>query len=192
MEQLQIEEKLFTITAGLLPEDNSTELFANRETRKVLFLKNGKVNHFKNLPPIIKKKLQTSLLADKKAMKDLSGLTWSEALEEYAFCLFGTLDNKPDFIMGEAKQTENFRCGEDCRCLNWMSKRITYQGKYLTRREIQILDKLKSGDPDKRIAADLGIAQPTLNNQKKTLMLKLGAQNKAQLVYNSFKENIIE
>lgn len=193
MDQLHFENRLHRLTAGLLPEDGSIELFGQLKTRKVFFLRNGKTSYFAQLPEKIKRKIEKRLLADKVAREDLSGMAWKDALEEYAFCLFGTADGEPDFFNGKrAQKTENFRCGDNCRCLKWVSKKLNYEGDPLTQREIQILDRLKTGDPDKRIADDLGIAMSTLDKQKKGLMLKLGAPNKANVVYRALKKRLID
>ena len=52
----------------------------------------------------------------------------------------------------------------------------------LTRREIELLDALKTGRSNKQIAVDIGITENTVKFHLKNLFLKLGVKNRAQAV----------
>jgi len=180
------------LPAGILAGDLSTEIFADIPSRKVHFLSNGISKPFVNLPHLLKVQIEKWLLKDKQAQKDLSGKTWSEALEEYAFCLFGCADNQPDFCAeGHIQKIDNFRCSDNCRCLSWKNKNISYKEHHLTIRELQVLDGLKTGDPDKLIAHNLGIALPTLNSHKSNIMIKMDATSKTDVIVKSAIQKIL-
>ena len=122
-----LQKLIHKLPAGLLPGDQSIEILADRETRKLFFIQNGSVYSFKDLSNAYKRQLLVKLLADKPALKDLGHLGYSKALEEFAFCLFGGADSNPDFDeKGKLGRVENFRCGLNCKCLSWKSKKITY------------------------------------------------------------------
>lgn len=188
---------LHPLAAGLLPGDFSTELFGDRQLRTLHFLNNGSVKTFKDLPqPLrvqIEEWLRQDILNDKHVKSHLGKMPWSEALEEYSFCLFGSADNNPDFCSkGKIQKPDNFRCGDNCRCLKWKRKTINYDEVNLTIRELQVLDLLKTGKPVKLIAHELGIAEPTLNNHKTNIMTKLGAQNTTEAIYKAGLKKILQ
>lgn len=181
------------IPAGVMPGDSNIELFADRQTRKVYFTRNGETKPFAQIPGIIKGKLLEKLLNDDKAMSDLNHLTANEALEEYAFCLYGSADHLPDVgVDGELQNTDNFRCGNQCKCLLWDSKRIDFNGYNLTGKQIRLIDLLKTGQPDKSIALELGIAQVTLDQNKKRLFGVFGVQSKLELIMAATAAKIIQ
>lgn len=188
-----LQKLIHKLPAGLLPGDQSIEILADRETRKLFFIQNGSVYSFKDLSNAYKRQLLVKLLADKPALKDLGYLGYSKALEEFAFCLFGGADSNPDFDEdGKLGVVENFRCGLNCRCLSWKSKKITYNKNSVTKRELQVLDLLKLGDPDKLIAHKLKISMSTLNTHKKNIMNKFGASSKTSAVVHGIENHIIQ
>lgn len=187
-------EYLHTLVAGILPTDSNYELFTkDRKSRKMFFATKGSVKTFKFLPHKIRIQLEKLLLDDSQAMEDLGKLKWSEALEEYAFCNFGAADSEPDFNSeGVMQKPDNFRCGDNCRCLKWKSKNINYHGTKLTIREINVLDELKSGRPNKQSADILCMALSTFNTHKKNIMRKLKAENAIAAVFNAASQKIIQ
>lgn len=186
-------QPIHTLPAGIIPGDFSTELFAAPKSRSVHFLQNAQVKKFTDLPIKLKKQLENWLFLDKPAQADLSGMKWSEALEEYAYCLFGSADASPDFCSsGNIQKPDNFRCSGNCRCLAWDKKKISYNEQNLTVRELQVIDKFKTGEPDKLIAHDLGIALPTLNNHKANIMRKMDATSKTDVVVKAATQKILQ
>lgn len=188
---------LHPLSAGLMPGDMTTELFGDRSKKGVVhFLTNGSVKAFKDIPLKIRQQIEAWLLEDFKTdttVKEALGkLPWSQAVEQYAYCLFGSADKEADFCaQGKIQKPDNFRCGDSCKCLAWKRKNISYDEVNMTMRELEILDQLKTGLPDKMIAHNLGIALPTINNHKKNIMIKLGAQNKTEAVYKAGVKKIL-
>lgn len=60
-----------------------------------------------------------------------------------------------------------------------------------TRRELQILELLAQGKPNKQIASELGIAEQTVKNQLRMIFLKLGVTNRTQAAVKAIKEGLI-
>lgn len=178
--------------AGLLPGDYATELFGVKETRKVFGICNGCTIPFLHIHPDLKAELFTMLLEDDKAMQDLKDMTAEAALEEYAFCLYGDADGTPDFdANGKPGTSENFTCGKNCRCLNWKNKRVNINGNPLTRREVEVTQKLASDMVDKQIAAELNISTHTLTQHKRNLFEKANVSTRTGLVQKSYNERLI-
>jgi len=180
------------LPAGLLPGDFSLELFGVRETRKVFALSDGSTIPFNKIPPEIKALLFEQMLRDDIAMDDLKDLPHDEALEEYAFCMYGAADSKADFTPdGLPGEAENFICGVNCRCLQWRKKQLTLNGNRLTPHEVRVIHMLASDRPDKQVAAELSIAPATLDTHKNNIYKKGGVQSKAGLITEAINQNVI-
>jgi DNA-binding CsgD family transcriptional regulator len=192
MEVTQIIHKL---PAGMLPGSEEIEIFGDRNTRKVYFLQGGRALSFDEMPEALKKKLLDMLLKDDLAMNDLQGFGYKKALEEFAFCVYGTADSNPDFdLNGEPQESDNFRCNKEggCHCMKWQSKCIDYNGKKITGRQLTIIDLLKVGLPGKAIAARLGITESTLNTHKKNLFTLFECFSNVELVAKAIGAKIIQ
>lgn len=178
--------------AGLLPGDFSVELFGVRETRKVFAMCNGSTIPFKHIPDDIRAIIFEQMLRDPIAMEDLRHLPHEEALEEYAFCRYGSIDSAADFTAsGQTGEPENFVCGTNCRCLKWESKQITINGNALTPHEVRVVNMLASDRPDKQVAAELSIAPTTLDTHKNHIYKKAGVHSKAGLATVAINQNVI-
>lgn len=181
------------LPAGLLPGDFNTELVGDPATRKVYIICNGRQLPFATLKPEKKATLYAQMLSDDKAMADLQHLHPTDAMEEYAFCLYGQADHKPDFLpCGSPAPSENFMCSDNCRCLSWQTKNITLMGHKLTPRQVEVTRLLASDKPDKAIAAELGITESTLDIHKKKLFSKAGVQSKTGFVRRAIKQKVIQ
>lgn len=181
------------IPAGLMIGDTSTELFGCRKTKRVFALSNGQTIKFEDLNPVKKALIFEKLLSDDNAVEDLKSLTQSEALERFAFCIYGAADHEADFdSAGNLKETDNFICSTNCQCLKWNSKSINIEGNKLTIREIEIVSLLASDKPDKQIADQLDITESTLNTHKKHLFEKFNVNSKSGLITKAIQNKIIQ
>jgi two-component system CheB/CheR fusion protein len=54
--------------------------------------------------------------------------------------------------------------------------------EHLTAREWQIMDMIVAGQPNKNIAADLGVSQRTVEHHRQSIMKKTGSHSVAALV----------
>lgn len=188
----EMQQSIHRLPAGILKGDVSTEIFGNIETRKVYALSNGNSIPFQELNPVMRAQVFERLLNDPKAMEDLKHLSQEEAIEAFAFCVFGAADSNPDFsVNGKLKEAENFICSENCKCLKWNSKIIKINGNPLTLREIEIIKLLATDKTDKMISDELGICLSTLDSHKKNIFEKAGVFSKNGLIVRAIDENII-
>lgn len=193
MSKFTTNQVIHQIPAGLLIGDNSTELFGCRDTKKVFALSNGKTIPFNQLNPEKRALIFEKLLSDDAAFEDLKNLTQNEAIEQFAFCVYGAADHVPDFCAnGELKEADNFICSDNCKCLKWNSKNITVEGNKLTPKEIELVTLFASDKPDKQIADDLKITESTLNTHKKNLFEKFNVSSKSGLITKAISNKIIQ
>ncbi len=61
----------------------------------------------------------------------------------------------------------------------------------LSRREITVLEELARGEPNKRIAARLGVSESTVRFHVRNRYRKLGAQNRADAVSRAFARGLL-
>jgi DNA-binding CsgD family transcriptional regulator len=183
MDKFTTNSLIHQIPAGLMIGDTSTELFGCRETKQVFALSNGQTIKFEELNPTKRALIFEKLLSDEAAIEDLKNLSQSEAIERFAFCVYGAADHEPDFdCNGNLKQADNFICSNNCQCLKWQSKNISIDGNKLTPRELEIVTLLASDKPDKQIADELEITESTLNTHKKHLFEKFNVYSKSGLI----------
>ncbi|QQV89962.1 transcriptional regulator [Cellulophaga phage Ingeline_1] len=185
---------IFNLPAGLLPNDNSTELFGDRKTGKVYFMTKGKTLAFRYLSKNIKEQLLKKLLADPVASEQLKALPFSVAIERFAYCLYGGLDHTPDINeTGVIGLSENFQClDKGCNCKNWHSKMITYKGHVLSGKKLEVLMAYRKGREASYVAAELGITEPTLNSHKKKLFTIFNVYSTSELVVAAIEAKIIQ
>lgn len=193
MDKFTTNPLIHQIPAGIMIGDTRTEMFGCRETKRVFALSNGKTITFEELNPTKRALIFEKLLSDEAAVQDLKELTQSEAIEHFAFCIYGAADHEPDFCEdGKLKDADNFICSNACKCLKWSSKNITIDGNKLTPREIEIVTLLASDKPDKQIADELEITESTLNTHKKNLFEKFNVYSKSGLITKAITNKIIQ
>lgn len=193
MDKFTTNSLIHQIPAGLMIGDTSTELFGCRETKHVFGLSNGQTIKFEELHPTKRALIFEKLLSDEVAIQDLKDLPQAEAIEHFAFCVYGAADHEPDFdCNGNLKKADNFICSNNCKCLKWETKNITIEGNKLTPREIEIVTLLASDKPDKQIADELEITESTLNTHKKHLFDKFHVFSKSGLITKAISNKIIQ
>jgi len=187
------ENQIHQIPAGLLLGDKRTEMFGCRTSKKTFFVSNGQTSHFKEICGNKKAQIFDQLLNDDVAIEDLKHLSMEEAIEEFAFCIYGAADHEADFCEeGQLNKSDNFICSNNCKCLKWKSKSITIDGHALTPREIQIVTLMASDLADKQIASNLNITESTLNTHKQHLFEKAGVKSKSGLITKAINQKIIQ
>lgn len=193
MDKCTTNQRIHQIPAGLMIGDTSTELFGCIETKRVYSLSNGHTMKFEDLNPTKRALIFEKLLSDDAALEDLKNLSQSEAIERFAFCIYGAADHEPDFDeKGNLKKAENFICSNNCQCLKWLSKSISVEGNKLTPREFEIVLQFASDKPDKLIANELDITESTLNTHKKNLFEKFNVLSKSGLITKAISNKIIQ
>jgi DNA-binding CsgD family transcriptional regulator len=63
--------------------------------------------------------------------------------------------------------------------------------KALTRQELNVLEAIAAGKPNKAIAAELSISESTVKFHLRSLFRKLEAQNRAQLISRAFSRGLL-
>lgn len=193
MDKFTTNPLIHQIPAGIMIGDKRTELFGCRETKRVFALSDGKTIPFQELNPIKRALIFEKLLSDEAAIQDLKELPQAEAIERFAFCIYGAADHQPDFCEnGKLKEADNFICSNNCKCLKWNSKNISIDGNRLTPRELEIVTLLASDKPDKQIADELEITESTLNTHKKHLFEKFNVYSKSGLITKAITNKIIQ
>lgn len=183
--------------AGVNLNDHNIEFIGNKQDLTVLWMQRGHVLPFNCLPDKIFNELKTLYLSDRRAIEIITELfphqasEISRAVEIYTCYLFGQLDNKPDVVDGKLQPCENFRTSRACPSLNFKHKYIDVDGVVLNDRDLQILDQIAAGDPDKAIAASLGIAPATLDHHKTSLFKKLNAHSRSEAITKGYLNSAI-
>lgn len=178
--------------AGILPSDERANIFACETTNDVYFLKSGKVLKFKDLQSKYKRQLLERLLADDCAMKDLGKLGYTKALETYSRCMFGSLDNIEDFSDdGQLGKPDNYRCSDNCQCMFWKSKAITYHEEKFTTHQLDCLDLIAQGLTDIQIADQMQITVNSLSDLKRRLQKKLNTFCKTSTAVKAIKHHLV-
>ncbi len=187
-----MQTQFFNTPAGIFPTDKRTNLFACETTKKVFFLKQGEVKSFQDLPINYKRQILKRFLADPCARKDLGHLGYKEGLQKYAKCMFGSLDQVEDFCSdGKLQEPDNYRCSNNCQCLFWKSKNITYNKKAFSIKQLQVIDLIAKGLSDKCIADQLSISIPTLSDYKKRIQDKLNTFCKTSTAVKAIKYKLV-
>lgn len=185
--------RIHQLPAGFMVGDLNIELFGDLKTRKVFMIHNGQNKPFSELPQNIKKLIVDQYIKDDVARQDLEHLSTKEAIEQFAFCIYGAADSTPDFSeTGEFVSDDNFMCSNNCKCLKWKTKNITVDGNVLTLRQIQIVQLLATDLPDKIIAHELNITESTLNTHKAKLFEKFNVNSKQGLITKAINQKIIQ
>lgn len=184
---------IHNIPAGMLQNDAATEIFSDRATKKLYAVSKGITVPFNEIDNSKKAMIFEKLLSDEVAMNDLKHLSQSEAIERYAYCMYGSLNSIPDFTEnGELSDSDNFICSNNCSCIYWKTKIIRVNGKKLTPHKIQILNLLCSDFCDKQIADKLYITQSTLNTHKSQLFEFFEVLSKPGLIIKAIELKIIQ
>ena len=184
------------LPAGVSPSDHNIEFVGVAETKTVLWFQNGNSHQWKYLSPSIYDALEELFLTDHEALKFLTGNYPAEAhntnrmVELYTYYMYGQLDKTPDVIDGVLQNCENLRESKNCPSLKFSNKYIDIDGVHLSARDLQILDDIIEGLPDKMIASRLGIAIGTFDFHKKNLFTKLKVDSKVGLAVKTLKYNV--
>lgn len=182
------------IPAGLI--DKNVELFAVND--KLMAQYNGSVLEFFNLPKSIIDKYIDEMLKYPEKVKCLYNMGFfnlKEMVYQYCWCNYGGYDKTPDLVTNNNLfYTEYWDCGkrESCPYQFKLCNRIIVGNVSITKREIEIIKEIASGDPDKIIADRLGITFFTLNAHKKSIYEKLNTHSQSEVTAFALRHNLIE
>jgi len=180
------------IPAGILNKD--VELFADGE--RLMAIHDRKIVPFRRLPFRILKAFMLDMLSNKKAMVCLIRMgiiSPGSMLEKYCWCRFGAFDKNPDFSNGDQNFIYEFwDCGHrhDCPYQFVLCDRVWFGDTYLTKKQVEIVQLIATGKPDKQICDMAGITIQTLYSHKKNIYNKLNMHSQVEIAAFAFKNNL--
>lgn len=180
------------LIAGVMPNDSNIEFFANRKNHTTLWLQNGSVRYFTDLPVKYFELLNEEYKENPTAVAFLSKVTknYSRQIELFAYYFFGDLDDTPDILNEKLQRAENFRESKKCPSLLWERKSITINNIPLTRRELLITDMINDDLPDKAIASAIGICLSWYDEIKRKLFKKAGVCTKTAFLKVAIQQKV--
>lgn len=189
----EIPQQMF---AGInLRNSNDVEFVGIAKNKTVVFLQNGTVKPFEALQPDYLQLIEDVYNGDEGAVPYFEGLDLplNRKLEIYTYYMWGDLDHTPDIIDGVLQASENFRDCSDCPSIKFSNKIFTVKGEVLNERDLKIIDMSLKEETDIAIAAELGIAEKTLDQYKREKLFKKmgGLHSKIGLVSASYKHRLI-
>jgi DNA-binding CsgD family transcriptional regulator len=185
-------QSFFKSPAGVFPQDQRANIFADPNTLDLYFMKSGKVSEFSELSKEYRRQILKRLLSDPCAMADLGTLGYTKALEKYSKCMFGSLDHVEDFSKeGQLGKPDNYRCSDNCRCMFWKSKSITYKNEKFTSRQLFCLELIAKGLTDMQIADKMQITVNSLSDLKRRLQKKLNTFCKTSTAVRAIKHKLV-
>jgi hypothetical protein len=179
--------------AGFFPKDHNIEFIGNRAKRTTLFIQNGKVQFFTDLPLAAYNLVKKAYLKDEKAILFCSKIhsELKDQVELYAYYMWGDADTTPDILKGILSPSENFRDQINCPSLLWESKNITIDNCILTPRQLVIIDMIADDCLDTVIATAIGVSVPHYNSLKRDLFHHTNTHTKTSLALKAKTQKVI-
>jgi len=181
------------IPAGVL--DDNVELFANGN--QLMAIHNGIIMPFRNLPFPILRLFVDDMLSNTDAVVCLNRMglnSMSRMLEKYCWCRFGAFDGNPDLLKNKVNFTyEYWDCGcrGDCPHQFILCNRVTIGDITLTKKQVEIVKLIATGQPDKIICDEANITYNTLITHKRNIYAKLELHSQAEITAFAYKNNLI-
>jgi len=148
---------------------------------------------FSDINKELKCKLMQEYHNDKKAQLglELMQIPTKKRLEQYGICLYGGLDDQPDFSKDETNK-EWFNCGKrgSCPGEGLVCKSIKTILGYISPRQIQYLEFAVKGLTDMQIAEEMGVSHATICSHRVHCQQVLKLDNKVALVAWAKSKNI--
>jgi len=157
--------------------NDQTEFFKLDE--KLLYICNGVVDAFENLPSLKLQMIEEEINADKMAKNELERLfpnQKSKQIEKFASCRFGGLDHTGDLINGKFQESEYVKCPlrGNCKSEGILCKSFSINGQILSNTEIEIWKESATNKTNEVIAEDLNLCLGTFHKIKQAFYDKLG------------------
>jgi len=187
-----INTKVANIPAGI--EDGGIEIFATENNLKALI--RGSIVEFDKFPRAVISILKKELSQDAKAntaLDELGIVETKERLKTYTACRFGGFNSTPDIDKNGNVHDGYWNCGSRGECLfeGRICRPIKVENGVLSKKEIQIIRKLSSGDKEPVVAQNIGISFNTLVNHKQNINKKMGVTSKFTMIIKAMNLNII-
>jgi DNA-binding CsgD family transcriptional regulator len=181
--------------AGIMPFDNSIELFADIKNKRSLWIQNGATHYFTDLPVAHYLLIKEEYYKWPKATAFISNVfpnSEKKQIELFAMYMYGDLDSTPDIKNGVLAPPENFRESRNCPSMFWDCKSMTIADYKLSHRQVLIIDLMSDDVPNKGIAATLGIQSTTLDFHIHKLFAAFGIRTRTALVILALQHKVIK
>lgn len=181
------------LPAGL--EDKGVEIYLHNGELRVIY--GSRVISFSELPEEIRDVFVSHMMQNKPALvclKNDFGLTDAEPmLEQYVKCNFGNFDGQPDMNEDGVTIAECWDCGMRGNCTGEgrICSRLAGKNGILTKRETEIFFLIIEGKLDKEIANHFGSSPATIETQLKDIRMKLGCNNKVEIMNFAMKRKLL-
>jgi DNA-binding CsgD family transcriptional regulator len=187
-----INTKVANIPAGI--EDGGIEIFATKNNLKALI--RGKIVEFEDFPISVVSTLRNLLDRDidaNFALDELGITDYPERLKTYSACRFGGFNNVPDIDKNGNVHDAYWNCGNrgSCPFEGRICKPVTVKNGVLSKKEIQIIKTLSSGDKEPVVAENMGISFNTLVTHKYNINKKMGVTSKFLMIIKAMSLNLI-
>ena len=179
--------------AGLFPSDNKIEFVGNRDTKTALWLQNGSVHYFNDLPSIYYNLVKEDYLHNLDAVAFISTIhtELKDQVNMYTYYMWGDLDSTPDIENGVLAESENFRDKRDCPSLLWNKKNMTIDRYILTPRDLVMIDMMADDKLDIVIAEAIGHSVSYYDQLKRNLFNYTNTNSKTALVLKAKTQKVI-
>jgi DNA-binding CsgD family transcriptional regulator len=179
--------------AGLFPGDNTIEFVGNRQTKTSLWIQNGSIHYFKDLPSIYYNLVKSDYLSQPNAVAFISKIhkELKDQVNMYVYFMWGDLDSTPDIVNGVLAPSENFRDQRDCPSLLWNKKQMTIDNYILTPRDLVMIDLMADDYKDAVIADAINVSHSYYDQIKRNLFKYTNTQTKTGLVLKAKTQKVI-
>lgn len=179
--------------AGLFPGDTNIEFFGNRKTKTTMWLQNGNVNYFNDLPMHYYNLVKNEYLQNEKPVAFISKIhtELKDQVNMFVYYIWGDLDATPDIKDGVLSASENFRDTRNCPSLLWNKKQLTIDNYILTPRDIVMIDLLADDLIDAAIADAIGVSHSHFDSLKRKLFNYTNTHSKPALLLKAKSQKVI-
>jgi len=185
---------LHQYAAGLL--DDNVEFFASADF-DVFCTKSGRVLGFNEFDEILYSLIEQDMYRFPVKMDCLTSMGLTQRLDrikQYLICNYGGFDLSADVKDGKLTATEYWACPNRGNCPHegkLCDSLRTDTGNHLTRREIEVLKLIASGEIDKIIADKLKLKLHTVTAHNRNIRVKTGLFRKPDLTRFAIQKNLI-
>lgn len=179
--------------AGLFPGDNTIEFVGNRQSKTALWIQNGAIHYFNDLPLQYYQLVKEHYLNQPKAVAFISKIhkDLKKQVNMYVYYMWGDLDSTPDIENGILSDSENFRDTRDCPSLLWDKKQLTIDNYILTPRDLVMIDLMADDYKDAVIANAIDKSHSYYDQLKRELFRVTNTQTKAGLLLKAKDQKVI-
>lgn len=177
------------IPAGII--DNHIEFFST--PKGLMAFVGGNALAWQAVPLRVKNLVRKDLERHPEALDRLAHLPADEQLLTYAQCKWGGMSKEnPDMLECGTSYAEHWDCQcESCPLKSVLRGKLKVSNGHLSEREIEIAKLIAQGLYGKEIAAQLHIAESTINTHKRHIFEKTGTTSSVELTSWALKIHLI-